>query len=91
MKKVVSLVLAVIMFVSVICIFTSCGNMSIGLGNFTFTKIHIMSRVEEKCIELEKWYEGSNGIEVKSKDGHSFFFSEGTYILVGDYCPICGK
>lgn len=67
---------------------SGCGNMdTFGMGNFTFRKIHCISTNE--CYEIEKWYNDDRGIEVKTNDYGALFFSEGTYVLVEDICPMC--
>ena len=45
----------------------------------------------DKCFELDNWHDDERGCEVKLKNGSSIYLSEGTYILVEDYCPICGE
>ncbi len=69
---------------------TGCGNMSIGLGNYEFKHVHIFTHDgNDRCLEVEKWYEGDTGIEVCTAEYGSLFLSEGTYMLCGDKCPIC--
>ena len=63
MKKIIVLVLSVLLVVS-LC---ACGNKSIGPGNFTFKKIHVDTHNYNGCFTVEKWYESSTGIEVKTK------------------------
>lgn len=66
---------------------SGCGsNMDWGFGSYTFTKVHCVQ--ENKCVEIETWFDNERGIEVKTKDG-SLYFSEGTYILIEDKCPFC--
>lgn len=65
---------------------TAC-NMNLGLGNFSFKKVHCT--VNNVCYEIDSWCNNDMGIEVKTKDYGSMYFSEGTYILVEDKCPIC--
>jgi len=73
-------------------ILTSCGNLSIGAGNFNFKKVHIHLGSIDRCLTIEKWYDNEGmGIEVKTKECGSLFLSEGTYILIEDKCPICDK
>ena len=67
----------------------SCGNYSVGFGNYNYTKIHIDTHHFSGCYTVEKWYESDSGIEVKTAELGSIFASEGTYILVSDKCPIC--
>jgi len=67
----------------------SCGNYSIGMGNFSYNKIHINTHDFSGCYTVEKWYQSETGIEVKTTEIGSIFCSEGTYILVEDKCPVC--
>lgn len=67
----------------------SCGNYSAGFGNYTYRKIHIDTHHFSGCYTVETWYESDSGIEVTTKELGSIFASEGTYILVGDKCPVC--
>ena len=67
----------------------SCGNYSMGLGNYSYTKIHIDTYHFSGCYTVEKWYESESGIEVTTKELGSIFASEGTYILVEEKCPVC--
>jgi len=69
---------------------TSC-NVSYGLGNYSFKKVHIVTPDYNKCVNITKWHNNEIGIEVKTEDYGSLYLSEGTYILVEDKCPICGK
>lgn len=88
MKKIV-FVIAVTMLLAFL---VACGNMSIGLGNFEFKGLHCSDfSGNVKDFTVEKWYENGQGIEVKTKEAGSMFFSEGTYILYEDVCPICGE
>jgi hypothetical protein len=88
MKKFIAIILCV---VTMTAMFTGCGNMSIGIGNFTYKKIHIDTHHYSGCLTIEKWYENATGIEVKTKECGSIYLSEGTYILLdGDMdCPLC--
>ena len=71
--------------------FTGCGNMSLGLGNFTFTHIHFSDAIEGHCATIEKWYDNETGIEVKTTEYGSMYLSEGSYTLFtdGSKCPYC--
>ena len=87
MKKILCVILAL-----AICLaFTGCGNMSIGLGNYNYTKVHIDTHNYSGCLTIEKWYDSGNGIEVKTKEAGDIFLSEGTYILLDgtEDCPFC--
>lgn len=77
--------------VTMIAMLTGC-NQSIGLGNFSFKKIHIDTHHYSGCLTIETWHDNDGGgIEVKTKEAGSLFLSEGTYILLeGDEgCPLC--
>ena len=87
MKKLFVLILALVMCLGLLA---GC-NMSMGLGNFSYKKIHIDTHHYSGCLTIEKWYENDSGIEVKTKEAGSVFASEGTYILLGGDkdCPFC--
>ena len=86
---VVSILMLAILILSVVSL-TSCGNMSIGPGNYSFKKVHINTYENSGCVSIDKWHENEGGgIEVHNKDCGSMFLSEGTYILLEDQCPIC--
>ena len=79
------------MLVTVVAMLTSCGNMSVGLGNFVFQKIHVDTYHYSGCFTVEKWWDCDSGIEVKTKEVGDMFLAEGMYILLGegDSCPFC--
>ena len=81
-------IVAVVMVLVLAGVLSGC-NMSLGLGNFEFNKVHIDTYHHSKCFSVEKWYENGTGIEVKTKESGSMYFSEGTYILIADKCPFC--
>ena len=68
-----------------------CGNMSLGIGNFTFKKIHIDTHNYSGCFTVEKWYDNTSGIEVKTKEAGYMYLAEGMYMLIEDDCPFCGS
>ena len=88
MKKI-----CIILIVAIIAITLCSCNMSVGLGNFNYTRIHIEMCDYSGCYTIEKWYENDSGVgvEVKTKELGNIFVSEGLYILVSDKCPICDK
>ena len=88
MKKIIAICAIALMS---IFSFASCGNMSMGIGTYTFNHVCMDSGTETRCVDVDKWYDYETGIEVKSKDGGRFWLSEGTYILVSekDDCPFC--
>ena len=71
--------------------FAGCGNMSMGLGNFTFDKIHVDTYNYNGCFTVEKWYDNQNGIEVKTREAGFMYLAEGMYMLIEDECPFCGE
>ena len=88
MKKLLAIIFALVM---VVTLFAGCGNMSMGLGSFTYEKIHIDTHHFFGCLTVEKWYESGSGVEVLTKEAGSIFASEGTYVLIGGAkgCPFC--
>ncbi len=90
MKKII---LSIVLFACVIGMLTGCGNYSLGVGNFTFKKIHIDTHNYSGCLTVEKWYENGTGIEVKTTEAGAIFVSEGLYVLLegDDPCPFCGE
>ena len=95
MKKITLITISILVTLIILCIvllgLSSCGNMSIGMGNFTFNKIHIDTYDYSGCFEIEKWYDNETGVEVKIKDVGHIFVCEGDYILIEDKCPLCEK
>lgn len=85
MKRIIAIVLSVLLVMS-LC---ACGNMSLGIGNYEFRKIHIDTHSYSGCLTVEKWYDNETGIEVKTTEYGALYLSEGQYILVEDNCPIC--
>lgn len=83
-------IIAILLIVGILAVsLTSCGNMSLGLGNYSFDKVHVDTHGYSGCFEVEKWYDNDTGIEVKTKDHGAMYLSEGSYILIEDECPIC--
>ena len=87
MKKIITMIMAVAMLTVML---TGC-NMSIGLGNYNFEKVHVDTHNYSGCFTVEKWHDDERGIEVKTEEAGSMFLAEGTYILIEDECPFCGK
>lgn len=88
MKNILALILIIVTLVT-LC---SCGNRAIlDPGNFDFKHIHISDNVEGHCFNIEKWWDNSNGIEVRLTNGEGMFCSEGTYLLFESShdCPYC--
>ena len=72
---------------------TSCGNMNYGLGNYTFTKVHILDggATSGHCVAITSWHDDDIEIEVHTTDYGTLYLSEGTYVLVESKCPICDR
>lgn len=89
MKK---LLVFILVLVVCLCLLAGC-NMSMGVGNFSYKKIHIDTHNYSGCLTIERWYDNGTGIEVQTKEAGSVFASEGTYILLsGDKdCPFCAE
>ena len=84
MKKIL-VICMILVLTSTLC---AC-NMSLGLGNLEFDKVHIDTHNYSGCFTIEKWYDNSTGIEVKTKECGSMFLTEGTYFLISEDCPFC--
>jgi hypothetical protein len=85
MKKMIVIILSVILVLGM----TACGNMSLGPGNYSFKKIHVDTYHYHGCFTVEKWYDNSTGIEVKTKEVGPLYLSEGQYMMISDECPFC--
>lgn len=93
-KRNLALCIAVVVLAVFLCpMFSSCGNMDIiGIGTYTFKYVHIINGGNGKCVEIRSWINNdsnANGIEVTLTDGTGMFFSEGSYYLSEDKCPLC--
>lgn len=89
MKRIIAFILALTILCVLLC---SCGNKSIGFGNYSFKHIHFTDGVEGHCATVEKWYESEgSGIKVKTAEYDALWCAEGTYILFesGEKCPYC--
>lgn len=87
MKKIIKFIITIMILASM----TGCGNMSIGIGSFTFNKIHVDTHNYNGCFTVEKWYDSGSGIEVKTKEVGSMYLAEGMYVLIEDECPFCDR
>ena len=87
MKKIVCLMLVLLM---VLCL-AACGNENWGIGNYTFTHVHIVGAAEGHCAEVISWHDNELGIELHTEEFGSVYCSEGTYFLFenGENCPFC--
>ena len=86
MKKILAIALVLIMALTV---FAGCGNMSLGLGKYTFRKIHVDTHHYSGCLTVEKWYDNESGIEVKTSEVGHIYLAEGMYVLIESECPFC--
>lgn len=86
-KKIIAMIVATV--ISVVAL-TGC-NMSLGMGNFNFRKIHIDTYNYSGCFTVEKWYDNASGIEVKTREAGYMYLAEGMYMLIEDECPFCGE
>lgn len=86
MKKIIALIMVAVLM-GTLC---AC-NMSMGLGNLEFKRVHVDTYNYSGCFTIEKWYDNGTGIEAKTKEAGSMFFSEGTYFMISDDCPFCKK
>ena len=89
-KKIINTIIITTLLI-VTLTFTGCGNMSCSPGNYSFNKIHVDTYQHSMCLTVESWHDNERGIEVKTKEAGSMYFSEGTYILIEDTCPFCAE
>lgn len=90
MKRVISIALICVILLSVMAL-CSC-NKNIGIGTYKFKKVHIFIEYGYgTCFDISSWREADVGVEVKVDGYGSLWLSEGTYMLVGDKCPICNR
>lgn len=87
MKKILAVVCTIAVLMSVLC---GC-NAAVGVGSLSFKKVHVDTYHYSGCFTVKKWHENDMGVEVKTSEAGSMFFSEGTYIMLdGDMgCPFC--
>lgn len=90
MKKIIAVIVAIALLTVIL---VGCGNMNLGMGNYTFEKVHIDTYHYHGCFTIEMWNDCSSGIEVKTKEAGTMFLSEGTYVLIegNKACPFCEK
>ena len=88
MRKFIAIILAMVLALSL----SACGNESWGVGNYTFTHVHISDAVEGHCATVNSWHDNESGIELHTKEFGNIYLSEGTYMLFNDGsdCPFCG-
>lgn len=90
-KKFAATTSAILLTILSVLTFNGCGNMSCSPGNYSFNKIHVDIYQHSMCLTVESWHDDERGIEVKTKEAGSMYFSEGTYILIEDTCPFCAE
>ena len=84
MKKLFAILLCLALILSL----AACGNENWGIGNYTFTHVHIVGAAEGHCAEVTSWHDNELGVELHTND---IYCSEGTYFLFesGAKCPFC--
>lgn len=87
MKKITALVMVLAMVLAL----AGCGNMGLGLGNYSFKKVHVDTHGFSGCLTVKSWQDNETGIEVNTEEAGALFLSEGTYILLegNKECPFC--
>jgi hypothetical protein len=91
MKKITAVLLTLILLCACLA---GCGNSAVfDPGNFKFYHIHTFTYTDKHCFTVEKWWDIATGIEVKTKENGTLYFSEGNYVLVenAESCPYCGE
>ena len=84
MKKLLGIALAISLL-----LLSSCGNQR--LWDFEYDVYNYIHDVHNgRCYKIKSWKNNEIGIKVDTEDYGFLYFSEGTYILVEDKCPICG-
>lgn len=81
-----------LVFIVLVTILTlsACGNMSMGLGNYSFNRVHVDTEHYAGDLTIKKWHDSEgSGIEVDTEEVGAIFLSEGTYILLEGDCPFC--
>ena len=86
MKKIIGMALVACALAVSLC---GC-NMSMGMGSYRFTKVHVSTNNHEGCLSVIKWYDSEgSGVEVLTEEVGAMFLSENTYILLEGKCPFC--
>lgn len=92
-KKFLIITVVICILASMLLTLSACGNKAIlDPGSFTYTHVHVSDGVEGHCLDIDKWWDNSNGIEVRIADTNKgVFCSEGTYNLFENAasCPFC--
>ena len=73
------------------CMLVGCGNISYGMGNFTFNHVHISDNINGYCATIKRWHDDEQGVELHTEEFGNVFCSEGTYTLFENMskCPYC--
>lgn len=89
MKKVICVILVAILLCVSLC---ACGNMNLGIGNYSFKHVHFAVGNEGHCADVASWHDNELGCEVNTEQYGSLYLSEGSYIMIesADTCPYCG-
>ena len=89
MKKII----AVALFIVVVCFMLVGCNQSLGFGNFNWKHVHFHDTLESRCATVVSWHDNATGIELDTKEYGPIFLSEGSYIMfeTGADCPFCGE
>ena len=84
MKKILT-----VLFVIILIVLCSCGNRNyLDLEHDTYNYIHCIET--GKCYKITSWKNNEIGIKVVTEKYGNMYFSEGTYILIENDCPVCG-
>ena len=92
-KNIICLALAAVLII-VCAMLSSCGNHSMGFGEYEWTHIHYSTfGGESGCATVNTWYDSETGVEVITDEIGTVFFSEGTYIMFdsSSKCPFCNN
>ena len=89
MKRIIEII-ALLLVVTML--FSACGNMSMSPGNYNFKHVHFSDGAETSyCATVEKWFDNSTGIELRTTEYGAMYIAEGLYILFesAQHCPYC--
>lgn len=90
MKRILSIICISILAITMMFGLGSCGNQRLfDIEADVYNYIHDV--YNGKCYAITSWKNNNIGIKVVTRDYGNLYFSEGTYILVSNYCPICGN
>lgn len=91
MKKYMAIFLVMMLVITMAMSLCACGNENWGIGNYTFTHVHLSDGVEGHCAEVTSWHDNELGVELHTKEFGDIYCSEGTYFLYesGEKCPFC--